>query len=207
VIDIVTVSHNAKNEALARRLGNVLRSHSDCHYNFVTVNNRVHNVGFGPACNLGARHGICPIVGFLNPDVEVSGEFSHLVCEAFEDPEVVIAGENFGKPEWEYNLWGCADWVCGAAFFVRRGWFEVVGGFDERYKWSWEETDLIRLAQEQGKKVKSIELPISHASPTGDNHADRLYKSTHFEQGKKLFDAKWGPQPRFRRARASATRI
>jgi len=103
----------------------------------------------------------------------------------------VICGHAFGKPRFEIKIWGCREWVCGAAMFVQRKWFESVGGFDERYVWSWEETDLIRQAEAEGKFVKPLDLPLSHASPTENSQQDSAYKSHWFDEGQRIFESKW----------------
>ena len=47
--------------------------------------------------------------------------------------DVVITGANFNKNPVEIRNWGLNDWVCGVAMFVKRSWFEEIGGFDERF--------------------------------------------------------------------------
>jgi GT2 family glycosyltransferase len=160
---------------------------------FIRHDNSSNNIGFAAGCNFGAQKGSAPVIGFLNPDVEIQGCFIDKILDVFEsNSNVVITGENFGKLRWEYESWGCKEWVCGAAFFVRRNWFESVGGFDRRFIWSWEESDLICQAQVMNKLVKPIELPIDHQSPTNDSEQDSEYKSLHFNRGAKLFRQKWG---------------
>lgn len=164
-------------------------------FNLIGVDNRVRNVGFAKACNQGSKQGDAPFIGFLNPDAVVYGPFMQRVIEVFQDPTVVITGCRFGKPDRELKIWGVEDWVCGAAFFVRRDFWEQQDGFDERFVMYFEETDLIRRAQEAGVKVKSIDLPIHHESPTWDPPEDVVYKNKHFERSGRLFHKKWGRRP------------
>jgi GT2 family glycosyltransferase len=84
------------------------------------------------------------------------------------------------------------DWVCGAAFFVLRSWFAQVEGFDTQFTWSWEETDLIRQAQRQGRRCQSIPLPFQHTSPESDSSKEAAYKNFHFERGAARYHQKWG---------------
>jgi GT2 family glycosyltransferase len=192
--DIVTVFHNQTNHAQHLGLFDAIRSHEPAgDFRLIAVDNRVTNRGFAAACNLGALHpkATAPIVGFLNPDVTVTGPFLDAVAAALVD-DVVITGCRFGKPQRELAIWGVRDWVCGAAFFVRRPWFQGVGGFDTQFVWSHEETDLIRQAQQAGLAVRSIDLPLQHRSPDVDEPADVYYKRYHFEQAQRRFFSKWG---------------
>jgi GT2 family glycosyltransferase len=77
-------------------------------------------------------------------------------------------------------------------FFVRRDFFTAGGGFDERFVWSFEETDLIRQAQVLGKSVVDLQLPIQHASPDQDTEEDAEYKRQNFDLSSTRYYAKWG---------------
>lgn len=190
--DIVTVYHRDENYLLHLDLIEQITEHEPNVVNVYGVDNRVYNRGFAAACNLGAAAGEAPVIGFLNPDTVVEGPFADIVHAMFQaDNRLVITGSNFGKSKREIQLWGCRDWVCGAALFVRREWWEAVGGFDTIYRWSWEETDLIRRAQAQGKKVRSIELPFRHDSPSENTPEDAAYKNYWFENGARVFKKRW----------------
>lgn len=192
--DLITVFHNETNHWQAIELQSEISvTEVGMPYTFIGVDNRIENRGFAKGCNYGARQGTGDIIGFLNPDVEVLGWFLMTVAREFtRDPQLCITGERFGKPQRELRDWGVRDWVCGAAMFVRRSWFEQLGGFDERYVWGWEETDFIRRTEAAGGAVRSITLPLAHSSPSDDNEADAAYKRLHFENGKKLYREKWG---------------
>lgn len=190
--DIVTVFHNEDNHSLHLELIEQINMHEPNRVSIIAVDNRVNNRGFAAGCNLGAQYGTAPVIGFLNPDTEVYGPFVDSVHAAFmADDNLVITGCRFGKLDREINAWGCHDWVCGAAFFVRRDWWEQVGGFDTIYRWSWEETDMIRRAQEQKKNVKSIVLPLKHDSPVINSDTDSAYKNHWFEHGARVFNKRW----------------
>lgn len=190
-IEIVTVFHNPQNRDQSEELAAAV-TRWEPGIPVHRVDNTRFNRGFAKGCNLGASWCSAPIVGFLNPDTEVRGRFAHPVLEQFQDPQVTIVGERFGKLDQEIRAWGCKDWVCGAAFFVRRDWFFEQGGFDTRYVMYWEETDLIRQAEEQGRKVRSIRLPLRHSSPTDETERDRRFKQYHFDRSAALFAEKWG---------------
>jgi GT2 family glycosyltransferase len=196
-VDLVTVFHNATNLAQhADLFDDIRRVEPAGGYRLIAVDNRTTNRGFAPACNLGAFHPTAdaPIIGFVNPDLQVRGPFLDAVEAALSD-EVVITGARFGKPERELGFWGVRDWVCGAALFVSRRWFRSTRGFDEQFVWGWEETDLIRRAERDGLRCRSIPLPFQHSSPAADSDQDSTYKRYHFERGSRRFYAKW-PTPR-----------
>lgn len=195
MFDLITVTHNNTNERLADELEAALyRFEDEGNFSYHNHSNRRVNLGFAKACNTGAfREGATrPYIGFLNPDLIIEGPFLRLIEEVFEsDPRIVITGERFAKPTQELRIWGVKDWVCGAAFFVRRDWFTEVGGFDSEYEWAWEETDLIRQAQSNGMKVRSVKLPLKHSSPTDDSETDSEYKEFHSKRSQKRFYEKW----------------
>lgn len=197
VVDVVTVFHRDENHLLALDLKTQIERYEDLiPWNFIGVDNREVNRGFAKGCNYGARKGQAPVIAFLNPDVKVTGPIFAKVIDALSgDSGCVITGSNFGKRPNEYErIWGCREWVCGAAFFVRRDFFTTMAGFDERYVWGWEETDLIRRAQIQildRKPVKAITLPIAHASPDDNPVEDVIYKNKHFNEGAARFFRQW----------------
>lgn len=192
--DLVTVFHNDENYLQHLQLRDAIAHHEpNGGYRFIGVDNRTTNRGFAGACNLGALHPDvdAPIIGFLNPDTEIGGPFLGPVTATLTG-RVVITGCRFGKPQAELDHWGVPEWVCGAALFTTRSWFQAVGGFDEQFVWSWEETDLIRRAYTQGLECRSLDLPVAHSSPSDDSIADTAYKHFHFNQGRKRYARKWG---------------
>lgn len=191
-VDIVTVFHNDRNFAWACELQEQLNEHEPAdRFTFTMVDNSVVNRGFSKGSNLGAAKGEAPIIGFLNPDAQIDGPFIDLVSEALEQPNVVITGCDFGKPLREVRAWGLGRWVCGAAMFVGRPFFDEVGGFDERYTWSFEDTDLCRQAESAGQVVKPIALPIRHDSPAENSPEDTRYKQTNFALAHAAYYRKW----------------
>lgn len=193
-VDFVVVYHNETNRRQAHALVETVRRQEPVgDYQFMLVDNRRINRGFAVGCNVGAFHpkARSPVIGFLNPDVEVQGPFIDEVLRVLGGP-VVITGCRFGKADRELQTWGVSDWVCGAAFFVDRQWFASKGGFDRRYVWSHEETDLIRQAEAEGKAAKSIRLPLEHHSPDVDSPEDAAYKQRYFAEAQLAFFRKWG---------------
>lgn len=190
-VDIITVFHNQANLALARGLVEAVERVEPGRCTVTLVDNTVENRGFARGCNFGAAGGLLPVLGFLNPDVEVLGPFLDQVLASLSRPDVAITGARFGKPDHELESWGVTEWVCGAALFVRRDLFEALGGFDERFVWGWEETDLIRRVQAIGRRVEALPLPLRHESPSVQSGPDVVYKGHHLARGWELYQQKW----------------
>jgi len=190
--DIVTVTHNDRNRREAAEMREALDEFSELPYTLRIVDNRRNSRTYAAACNSGAAGQTAPVIGFINPDVEITGPFMRQVAEVFDTGRhTVITGERFGKSREQVREWGLLDWTCGAAMFVRREWFGRVGGFDERYAWAWEETDICMQAQRAGYVVRSIQLPMWHESPTTDTTKDLAFKRRGFEMGQALYRRKW----------------
>lgn len=190
-IDIVTVFHNQRYKEMADEMSESLFFHEKGNVSFTLVDNQISNRGFSAACNLGAKEGVAPVLGFINPDAIIEGPFVDQVFDTLND-NIIITGHRFGKPDREVRIWGLQDWVCGAAFFVQRNWFESVGGFDERYSFCFEESDLIKQAEAEGKRCKSIHLPIRHESPDYNTPEDAAFKNYWFDKGARVYAEKWG---------------
>lgn len=194
-VDVVTVFHNETNHEQHLQLRAAIEAnHPEGDWRFLAMDNTFENRGFARACNDGAFHAEAdsPIIGFLNPDCKVEGPFIGAVEAALADEGTVITGCRFGKPARELAIWGVRQWVCGAAMFVKRDWFERVGGFDLQFVWGWDDTDLCRKAENMGFKVSPVELPILHSSPDQDSEKDARYKQMHFAQGQRRYYSKWG---------------
>lgn len=154
------------------------------------VDNSTNNRGFSKATNLAASRETGDIICFLNPDLSLCENWAdETLREMQADPQLVIAGPRLddGIP-WPRNLkyLGLQNWVCGAAFFVRRDFFESCGGFDERYFFSCEESDLCRQAEEKGLRVQTVGEPrVKHIRHGTAFHEDELAKAA------KLYREKW----------------
>jgi len=190
MIDIITVFHNNYNYEQALHLQETLDVYECDKYTMYLHSNIENNKGFSKACNLEAAKGDSRIIGFINPDAIVEGPFIDLVEKTIVD-DIVITGNSFGKPKQELKIWGVKNWVCGATFFVSREWFEKLGGFDERFIWSHEETDMIRTTESLGKNIVDLDLPILHSSPHENSEEDSAYKKRHFDLAAKEYYKKW----------------
>jgi hypothetical protein len=194
MFDVVVVYHSETNYQQHLVVVDRLRQHAEGPYNLYVHDNSQDNIGFGPACNIEVAKGHYPFIALLNPDCWVEGPFFGIVLDVFADPRIKITGGNFNKNPVEIKDWGCKDWVCGAAMFVRRDWWNEMGGFDPQFVWSHEETDLIRRSETAGGVVKSLgpeELPILHSSPAIESPEDSAYKQYWMGEGARRFHEKW----------------
>lgn len=192
MIDLITLYHDANTWGSLCRLTEGLLDFENGNYRLIIESNRRVNRGFSAACNAGARRASTEIIGFVNPDLIICGPFLHQVTQAFAtDPRVVIAGCAFNKPRQELDQWGLNHWVCGAALFTWRNWFEQEGGFDENLVWAWDDTDLCRRAELNKLIVKPLDLPLEHTSPTDDTAATRAYKMHWIAESGRRYYAKY----------------
>lgn len=192
IIDIVTVFHNEKNKKQSEELQESLSNFESDRFSFYSHSNMENNIGFAAGCNAAASLGTSPYVGMLNPDVVVFGPFIDKVVDTLSPNVVKITGMDFDKPKFEQRIWKVKNWVCGAVFFTTREWWETLGGFDERFVWSHEETDFIRHTESKGFHCQPIKLPMHHASPTDDIDVDIEYKKLNFDLSNEAYRKKWG---------------
>jgi GT2 family glycosyltransferase len=158
------------------------------------IDNSLDNRGFGAGVNVGADIGSGDIIVLLNPDIHLTAGWADETIRALIDDEnVVIAGprldDGYGWPRVSKAVNGIENWVCGACYFVRRSFFERVGGFDERFFFTYEETDLIRQAEDMGFEVRSLNVEnptIKHIRHDTPFHGEQLLIS------RELYQQKWG---------------
>jgi GT2 family glycosyltransferase len=159
------------------------------------------NCNFAGACNAGARLAEAPLVLFLNNDAYPLGDALRPLVEAFERPEVTIAGGALffedgttqcagfvvlPNAHWHYscrNLPPALDGVVssrdalgvsGAAMVVRRGWFLAEGGFDESYINGFEDVDLCMRARERECIVAYVaQARFAHYEAASSGRYDR----------------------------------
>jgi GT2 family glycosyltransferase len=138
------------------------------------------NLGFGRACNLGARVARGRYVLLLNSDTEVQpGWLEAIVGKADSDPGIGVAGARLLYPNGTVQHAGIAfenglpyhihrgarpddprvlkerefAAVTGACFLIARDLYERLGGFDESYHMYVEDVDLCLRVWEAGLRV------------------------------------------------------
>lgn len=169
------------------------------------------NLGFGKACNLGARRAASDYLLFLNPDAALHADTLPRVLAFMQDPVnagVGICGvqllDQAGQvarscarlpsvsglvaqsvgldrlsprlghfmTEWDHAETRDVEQVIGAFFLVRRGLFESLRGFDERFFVYFEEVDFTHRAGLAG--WRSAYVADAQAFHAGRGTTDRI---------------------------------
>lgn len=142
------------------------------------------NLGFGPACNVGAAQADTEFLLFLNPDTVLAPDATARLETALDrHPTVSAANPRLSdgagrayfkrrsvllrRREWLAKGWPAADRqvpvLSGAALFVRRAAFTRVGGFDPRIFLYHEDDDLsLRLRADCGPLLFVRDAEVRH---------------------------------------------
>jgi GT2 family glycosyltransferase len=179
------------------------------------------NLGFLNNCRNGASHARGEYVLFLNNDTAFTeGWLSNLIDVLDNDPRAGIVGPmlifgsgrlqeaggiiwqdasgwNFGRTDDpaspEYNYVKETDYVSGACLLIRRGLWEELGGFDQRFAPAYyEDTDLCFAVRAAGYKV--VYQPAARIYHyEGISHGTDLNSGVkkHQVENKKKFLDKW----------------
>lgn len=184
------------------------------------------NLGFGTACNAGARAATTPYLLFLNPDAELeAGALDRLLAAAalygpgFLMPAIVGENGRLMRKEGsilepvprarrlkEEEIAGdyCTRFVHGAAVLVARDLFLAMGGFDERIFLYHEDDDLALRALARKLPIIVVrEARVRHGG--GKSSTPRLSRTFAINRRKKQSELyvrrKYGhPVPRWRDA-------
>ncbi len=134
------------------------------------------NLGFGNACNIGAKNAKGEYLFFLNPDTELLiTNFSSIIEKFKKNSQLGIIGtqiidknrkasqpwtcgkktsflkilfKNSINQPWNKKFPVVVDWVSGTSFFIRKKDFKQLGGFDEKFFMYFEDQDLcLRIKQ------------------------------------------------------------
>lgn len=149
----------------------------------ITIIEHGINIGFGAGCNLAAKKASGDYFCFLNPDTELlSGSISSILdifrenpltgilAPIIVSPEGLIEKGSFGKDPTFFQIikqkiipekksisklrkGHCVDWVSGASFFIKKGVFESIGGFDEKFFMYFEDIDICKRIRHLGLKI------------------------------------------------------
>lgn len=137
------------------------------------------NLGFARGCNLGARESSGKFLVFLNNDTFVLPDWLPRLLEPFSDPSVWITGSRLLYPNGRVQHAGVVfiddgpghvfaglpgdsplvlqrreyQAVTAASLAIRREAFDLVGGFDTRYRNSYEDSDLCLKVRAAGGRI------------------------------------------------------
>ncbi len=166
-----------------------------------TVVALAENIGFGRACNVGARRAKHDYVLFLNPDVTVRGVDRSALVELFGAASfglIVPAATStfmFSERRWAQEMLsltlgalrprelprsspargdGSAVWASGAVLLVRVSEFLELGGFDARYFMYFEDRELSWRYRRSGLPVGATPaLVADHLEGRSSDTGDR----------------------------------
>lgn len=175
------------------------------------------NLGFGPACDLGAEAAGAEHVCFLNPDVLVGPGWAEPLLHALVDPVVAIAApvllDEDGTLQEAGQLLhddGCTaaiggpeiapgdrsmlfardiDYASAACWVVRRDEHLARGGFDPRFVPAFfEDVDLALRAEAEGRRTRLVvDVPVVHLRGRGGAGRDLALP----ERSQRVFRDKW----------------
>lgn len=149
------------------------------------------NLGFANGCNFGAEIATGDVIVFVNDDTTFPEPWlDKLVAPLINEPKVAVCGatleDESGK---SYANYDCFDWVCGAVFAVRRWQWELCGGFDRRYFFSWEETDYCRLWAKLGFEIRKTAARVIHKG--GETVVLSDFSRHWLGRGGEIYGQKW----------------
>ncbi len=143
------------------------------------------NLGFAKACNQGAWAGEREIIVFLNTDIKLVDGWLEGLLAAFDDEEVVLAGNQLVRENGNYQRY---DFIAGACCAARRDWFTEVGGYDEQFFFGYEDVDLSWQARLEGKRIVTVKEPrLVHLGASSHTEATAVY----VREARELFRRKW----------------
>jgi N-acetylglucosaminyl-diphospho-decaprenol L-rhamnosyltransferase len=114
--------------------------------------------GFGAACNQGSKLATGEFLLFMNADVWVTpGWMAQVVSRMEQEPNAGIVSPVtlpvYKQPEPDAEQYHEVAAVPGCAMLVRRRAWEELGGFDEHFFLTWEDTELCWRARLGGWRV------------------------------------------------------
>lgn len=155
------------------------------------------NEGFGRGCNIGADVAVVDdpdnILVFVNNDIRLNGDYLAIIEDALaEDPDALV-GAQLLSHDTGWNKFGneIIPYIPGWCLAMARKTFYRFARFDERYSLAdYEDMDLCYAAQQQGRELIGLDLPITHLSgQSGEQLPDRREIT---ERNRVKFAEKWG---------------
>jgi len=157
------------------------------------------NLGFGAACNQGARIATGEFLLFLNPDAVLAPDAvdlllaaaaSRLDAVAFGPRHELPAVANAQAPSGIREV----RFLSGAALLIRRSAFDKVGGFDETFFLYFEDEDLCLRLAECGPLIEVADAVVLHHPGKGArlDARQRFAKYRHYGHSRAYFSRKHG---------------
>ncbi len=163
------------------------------------------NLGYGQANNLGVDKATTPFIMILNPDILINVQAIEVLYEKFHlyenvgilapslydnnkkrrsNGSISRLKDNFSRISSSINnnlAEGdtCYDFVVGCSLFMRKDFFQYIGGFDSKFFMYFEDNDLCDRVYKNNKSV--IEIPASKMI-----HMQGLSSSVNFLNSTKL---------------------
>jgi len=169
-LEKVVITHNPENEIIIVDNGSKDKSVNFIKNNFpkIKVICLQKNLGFGPACNIGAKKSSGKFILFLNNDIKITQNFIELFLKYFTHPDIFAVYPSIYVPRrkrkegrkrriFRFNMYkgasqktedftnrpGYAIYPPGCCFLVKKEHFLQLGGFDELFSpCYWEDIDL-----------------------------------------------------------------
>lgn len=159
------------------------------------------NIGFGAACNLGARFatetGALNLL-FLNPDASLSPRDLESLEEALGATPAAVVAPRILTPDgraWfegaainrclgvaHHSDSGTVEWVTGACMMWRADLFARTGGFDESYFLYWEDVELSVRARRAGAQLIVVSAATAMHAVGGSQRADSGKSTLYYRQ-------------------------
>lgn len=152
------------------------------------------NKGFSWACNVGAHEASAredDILVFVNNDIRFQGYLAIIEDALGEDPAALVGAQLLSHDTgWNKFADEIIPYIPGWCIAMTDRTFGDLNGFDERYSPAdYEDVDLSYAAQQQGRELIGLDLPITHLSgQSGDQLPDRREIT---ERNRRKFAEKW----------------
>jgi len=172
------------------------------------------NVGFGRAMNQGFNATQAPFVALLNNDTWLMPGWDQVLLRRIQELQADMIGPYYDETPFEKNSTLEKSkkfiqknrnryrpaWVSILMLFKRES-FEKIGKFDERFFLTFEDTDLRERMDRAGMKYYQVaDCFIWHHSKgtRGAKENLNVIPNTYEQEGLRLFQEKWGFDPRKR---------
>lgn len=205
-----------------------LQDLADAHGTTLILN--TENVGFGPACNQGARKAETEFLLFLNPDAELQANAVETLVEAAKtypnasafNPRILDGKgrQSFrrgSKIRPKERLKGPiptndaeVSVLAGSAIFCRRSLFEEIGGFDPAIFMYHEDDDLSLRLREHGPLMYCHDAQVVHLSGHGSPRLPKVaaFKAYYSARSRAYALEKYGhPRPKLNTLGAAILRV